>query len=132
MSHEIVVEFKGDHVYARHSGATSREISLDLWRRVMKSCEEHGCYNILGESDTTNALSTLDAFAHVEIANEVGLTLKHRIAWVSHNVKARAIAEFVEDVLKNRCLLNGHLFPDVEQARRWLLDRADTPMPRRR
>lgn len=127
MSHEIVVEFRGDHIYARHTGEDSYEISLDLWRRVMSACEEHRCYDILGESDNSNSLSVADAFWHIDIYRKVGITPRHHIAWVNHNPRDSKIFDLIETVLKNRFVVNGHMFETVAQARKWLADKADPP-----
>ena len=127
MSHDISIEYKGEYLHVRHTGADSYEISLDLWRRVMKACAKHRCTDILGESDNTNTLSTLDAFRHIEIFHDVGITVQHRIAWVNHNQSGDRIFEFIEDVLKNRFVVNGHMFKTVALAKQWLLDKTDHP-----
>jgi hypothetical protein len=129
MSHEISIEYKGEYLHVRHTGEDSYEISRELWQRVMKACEEHHCYNILGESDNTNVLSMLDAFKHILIFREVGASFKHRIAWVNHNPKANNIYEYLEHILTNRFVGTGHLFKTVEEAKRWLLSRVDAPVP---
>lgn len=122
MRDEIIVEYKGDHVHARVYGKNNYDISLEVWRRIMAACKEHNCFNILGENFTTEELSTLDAFNHLKILEEVGLTLAYRIAWVSHIKEASKGLEFVETVVvKNRGLANGGLFQTVEEAKLWLL-----------
>lgn len=125
MSHEIVVEFRGDHVYARHTGAASMAIVRDLLGRIVAACDEHRCYNILGESDPANNISVLDAFAHAALWLKMGLTMNHRVAWVNHNPKVAGTFEFIENVLRNRCLGNGHVFKNMAEARKWLLERPD-------
>lgn len=122
MSYRIVVEYRGDHVYTAHYGKNNYEISLELWRRVMEACKQHNCFNILGENFTTAELSTMDAFNHLKILEEVGLTLQYRVAWVDEKTSTGKGLEFVETVVvKNRCLANGRLFSNAEEARRWLL-----------
>ena len=127
MSHEISIAYQGGYIHARHTGADSYDISLELWRRITAACEEHGCYRILGESDNTNVLSTIDAFRHIFIYREVGISSKHRIAWVNHNPSAGKSFELIETVLKNRFVFNGELFPDVARAEAWLLERQSGP-----
>ncbi len=88
----------------------------------MAACKEHNCFKILGENFTTNELSALDAFNHLKILEEVGLTVDYRIAWVNHDQATSRGLEFVETVVvKNRGLANGRLFPTVEEAKQWLL-----------
>jgi len=119
---EIVVEYNGDYVYAAMYGKNNYERSLGLWRRIMAVCKEHNCFKILGENYTTEELSALDAFNHLKILEEVGLTTDYRIAWVNHVKETARGLEFVETVVvKNRGLANGRLFPTVEEARQWLL-----------
>lgn len=122
MRDEIIVEYEGDYVHARHYGQNNYDISLELWRRIMAACKEHNCFKILGENFTSEALSTMDAFNHLKILEEVGLTFQYRVAWVDQKTPTAKGLEFVETVVvKNRGLANGRLFSDVEEAKRWLL-----------
>ncbi len=122
MQDEIIVEYKGSHVHAKIYGKNNYDVSLEVWRRIMAACKEHNCFNILGENFTTNELSTMDAFNHLQILELVGLTPRHRVAWVNHVKETSRGLEFVETVVvKNRGLANGRLFSDVEEAKQWLL-----------
>ena len=122
MKDEIIVEYRGDHVYAAMYGKNNFDLSLELWKRIMVVCKEHNCFNILGENFTTEELSVMDAFDHLKILEMVGITLDYRIAWVSNTPETAKGLEFVETVVvKNRGLANGGLFPTIEEARRWLL-----------
>jgi hypothetical protein len=123
MRHEISVEFKGDYIFARHTGATSQAITREFLRRIAEACEEHRCYNILGESELSSDMSVLDAFAHAKAWPGAGLSVKHRVAWVNHRPDMRGTFEFIENVLKNRCMAHGHIFKTVAEAKRWLLSR---------
>jgi hypothetical protein len=123
MQDEIIVKYLQDgYVHALHYGDANYETSLELWRRIVAVCKEYNCFNILGESHNTKDLSTMDAFNHLKILDEVGLTLRYRVAWV---IRAEGIGrgiEFDETVIvKNRGLVQGGIFPSVEEARRWLL-----------
>jgi hypothetical protein len=114
MRDEIIVEYKGNYVYAALYGKNNYNISLELWRRIMAVCKQYNCFNILGENYTTQELSTIDAFDHLKILEEVGLTLQYRIAWVDQKTKTARVLEFVETVVvKNRGLANGRLFSNV-------------------
>ena len=69
----------------------------------------------------------MDAFNHLNILEEVGITFQYRIAWVDQGTPTAKGLEFVETVVvKNRGLVNGKLFADLEEARRWLLGK-DNP-----
>lgn len=122
MRDEIIIEYKDNYIHVRHYGKNNYDISLDLWRRVKAMCDQNNCFNILGENYTTDELSTMDAFNHLKILELVGLTLKHRIAWVNQVKETAKGIEFVETVvIKNRGLVNGGIFSSVEEAKLWLL-----------
>ena len=91
----------------------------------MAECEKHDYFNILGESHTEEPLSTMDAYNHIEIFKLAGVTKQHRIAWVHHVKETDKTMKFIENVLKNRGLVNGGLFPTIEEAKRWLLSEGD-------
>ena len=122
MRDEIIVEYKGSYVYAAMYGKNNYDLSLELWRRIVAACKQYNCFNILGENFTTEELSTMDAYDHLRILEEVGLTLQYRIAWVDQKTPTAKGLEFVETVVvKNRGLANGRLFSNIEDAKRWLL-----------
>lgn len=121
MDDNIIVEYKGDYVHARHSGPNSYDSSLELWKRIVAACEEHRCCNVLGESFDTNSLSTMEAYDHIRIFKIAGVTREYRIAWVNHIKETQEIMKFIENVLVNRGLAQGGLFPTVDEAKRWLL-----------
>ena len=123
MGDEILIEYKDDYIHVRQYGRDNYSISLDLWRRIVAACEEYNCHNILGESYTTEELSTLDAYGHVKIFRLAGVTLQHRIAWVHKGENAAQNGQFIETVLTNRMMVNGHFFASTEEAKRWLLKR---------
>jgi len=122
MRDEIIVEYKGNYVYAAMYGKNNYDLSLELWRRIMAVCKQYNCFNILGENFTTQELSTMDAYDHLRIIDEVGLTLQYRVAWVDQATPTARGLEFVETVVvKNRGLANGRLFSNIEEAKSWLL-----------
>jgi hypothetical protein len=122
MRDEIIVEYKDDYVYAEMHGKNNYELSLELWRRIMAVCKQHNCFKILGENFTTEELSTMDAYDHLRILEEVGITLQYRIAWVDQTTPTRKGLEFVETVVvKNRGMANARLFSNIEEAKSWLL-----------
>lgn len=122
MDDKIVVEYRGNYVYAALYGRNNYDISLELWRRIMATCKEHHCFKILGENFTTEKLSVIDAYDHLKILEIVGITLEYRIAWVSNTPETAFNLEFVETVVvKNRGLAHGAVFSTFEEAKRWLL-----------
>lgn len=121
MSGEITITFKGDHLHVVVEVDQSYERSLVMWKDIVQACEEHDCYNILGETHDTRPLETMDAVQHVNIFREAGITLNHRIAWVAYGDTNKDAIHLTEMALKNRGLINGHVFDSVEEARAWLL-----------
>ena len=94
-----------------------------LWGAIVEACDTHNCYDILGISELDAPFSTMDAFSHHEIFTEVGVTRRHRIAWVNLDAESREMLEFTETVLRNRFKLNGGLFPSIEAAKEWLANK---------
>ena len=123
MSYKITIRYGGDYLHVQHTGDDSYQISLELWHRIAKACKKHKCFNILGESNTNKLLSTMDAFNHIKIFQDAGITLKHRIAWVDNNPATKQQFRFIENVLKNRAAANGGLFENIEEAKKWLLNK---------
>ena len=121
MNEYIKIEYKGDYIHAKQHGPDSYDASLELWQRIVAACEEHRCFNVLGETFTTVALSTMAAYDHIKIFKAAGVTREHRVAWVHHVVETAAAMQFAETVLANRGLVNGGLFPTVKEAKEWLL-----------
>ncbi len=122
MNNEITIDYNGEYVHAQHYGESNYEISLNLWQQIADSCRKHDCHNILGESFIVNTLTTQDSFDHVKIFEKVGITRKYRIAWVAHIKETAEGIKFVETVLKNRHMAQGHVFANVEEARKWLME----------
>ena len=107
-------------ILVKQAGEDSYEVSLELWKEVAKACKKYQCFNILGISDTT-PLKTMGAYDHHKIFDEAKITMKHRIAWVENNSKAIEMLLFAETVLKNRGRLNGKVFANVVEAKKWLM-----------
>jgi len=122
MSYEMSVTFKGEYVEARSIGDKSYQTAVTLWQEIINTCNEHNCYKVLGIGESTSGLSTMDAMDHEKIFKDFAITRKYKIAWVELNKEALDSIKFLEMVLLNRGLLNGMLFPNVEEAKQWLLE----------
>lgn len=121
MNSKTSVTFEGEYILVQLTGENSYEVSLNLWHKAVEACEKNKCFNILGVSRTNNPLNTMDAYNHIKIFAEAGITHKHRIAWVEKNLEAAETFRFIETVIKNRGLGTGHLFHDISEAKDWLL-----------
>ena len=113
-------------IQVRVNGAPDDADIRQLWAAIAEACATHDCYDILGVSDLDQPFSTVTAFNHHEIFSDVGITLRHRIAWVTKNSASEEILAFTESVLVNRSKLNGGLFPSVDEARKWLFEKEPT------
>ena len=121
MSYEMSVTFMGDYVEARSIGDKSYQTAVSLWGEIAKVCAEHDCYKVLGVGESTTPMSTMDAMNHTNIFQDFSITRKYHVAWVELNREAVGSMKFLETVLLNRGLLNGKLFHDAAEAKRWLL-----------
>lgn len=123
MSYEMSAVFTGDYVEARSIGDKSYQTAVALWNEILKVCDEHNCYKVLGVgSSTSKGMPTMAAMQHEQLFKDFAITRKYKIAWVELNKEAVGSIKFLETVLLNRGLLNGMLFSTVEEARQWLLD----------
>lgn len=104
----------------RVSGIFDEEGIRQLWAAIVKACDSYNCYNILGVSDLDRPFAVLDGFDHHHIFDEVGVGLRHRIAWVNNDSASYDVLKFTETVLRNRGKLNGGLFASIEEAKQWL------------
>ena len=123
MSYEMSVTFMGDYVEARSTGDKNYQTAVALWQEIIKVCAEHNCYKVLGIGESTTPMSTMDAMHHEKLFKDFAITRRYQIAWVELNKEAVGSMKFLETVLLNRGLLNGMLFSNVEEAKRWLLDK---------
>jgi hypothetical protein len=122
----MVAKYSIEHVNStievRASGVPDRASVAQMWKDIIAACDEHHCFSILGIANMERPLSLADAIDHQAIFLEAGVTIDHRIAWVQENPEARKRTEIAETILLNRGLLNGRLFDDEFEARRWLSD----------
>lgn len=113
-----------NYLHVDIKGVGTYEAALELWTSVAQACEQHQCFNILGEQFLMDTVSTTDAFDHPAIFKKAGINIKHRIAWVDKNPRTRETTAFIRDVLTSRSVGYGRLFNDVESAKHWLLARS--------
>ena len=116
------IALEGTYLHVQPSGDFTYQDRLDFWRKVVKTCEEHQCFDILGESSRTKPLEAMQAYDIFKVFNRAGVTRKHRIAWVAHNPSDLEPMLFTETVLKNRTFSRVKAFSDVASAKHWLLN----------
>jgi len=118
----ITPHLQENYLHVDVRGVGNYESALTLWRSVVEACEQHQCFNVLGEQYLMDTVSTMEAFDHPKLFKLAGITASHRIAWVDNNPRTRETTEFIRDVLTNRSIGYGKLFNDVESAKHWLLE----------
>ena len=117
MNYQMSVTFMGDYVEARSTGDKSYQTAVTLWREILKVCDEHDCYKVLGIGESTTPMPTMDAINHTKLFQDFSITRKDKIAWVELNRDVVSSIKFLETVLLNRGLLNGKLFQDADAAK---------------
>ena len=120
MAAQYTIDYVNSIIEVQARGIPDRQSVSQMWKAIIEACKEHRCFSILGLSNFDQPLKLADAIDHQAIFLEAGVTIDHRIAWVQLNPKAYAMTELAETVLLNRGLVNGRLFSDELDARRWL------------
>lgn len=111
-----------DYIDVRLNGEMTLEENFDVWKAIITACNNYKINNILGVSNLA-PFDTLHAYEHTSIFEETGITFKHRIAWVELNPLNEPMVKFIETVLMNRGMVNGHLFKTEKEALNWLLNK---------
>ena len=120
MLNRIEVSFEGDHILVLTEGDKDYEYLEELWSKVSRACEEHGCFNVLGIANTDTPIEAVDAYELPRIFRQHNIDDRYRIAWVEQTPEAADTVAFVASILANR-ELPGRDFETVEEARAWLL-----------
>ena len=107
-------------IEVRVSGIPDRASNAQMWSDIVAACAKHECLYVLGISNLDKPQKIADAIDHQAIFLEAGVTVDHRIAWVQLNPDALEMTRLAETVLLNRGMVNGRLFTDEHEARRWL------------
>ena len=121
MKNHIEITFEGEYIKFLSDGEKDLAFVSRLWRQIAEACQKHSCFKVLGIANTTLPINTMDAFDHVDLFKNLGLTSKYRIAWVELNPKHIAVSSLVDTVLFNRGL-PGRLFATESEAKEWLFN----------
>lgn len=126
MTYQMDVTVEDNYLHIRVTGNANFANASSLWKRIADVCNEHQCFNVLGEQNLRNAMPTMDAWNHQKIFLDAGITAKFKIAWVDVNPKTYDATDFIRTVLYNRDIGYGKLFSDIAIAKKWLLHDANT------
>ncbi len=120
MQSELFITVEDGFVQVIAEGDKDFSFSTRLWTDVSRVCRENNCYKVLGIANSTKTLTTAEAFDHVQLFEDLKISSEYRIAWVEHNPKAYDTISLIETLLKDRGF-EVRLFPEVNQAKSWLL-----------
>jgi hypothetical protein len=123
MAAEYTINYVNSTIEVHLSGIPDRQSIAQMWKDIVVACEQHGCLTILGLARLDQPIKLADAIDHQAIFLEAGVTIDHRIAWAQLNPAAVEMTRLAETVLLNRGLVNGRVFTDEFEARRWLASR---------
>lgn len=94
--------------------------AYEMWETIIAECEANKCNRILGISNLQEPMPTMDAYDHLSLLQSVGVTDKHRIAWVAGKPALLEKLRLAETVLRNRGSIDIQVFESVSNAKRWL------------
>ncbi|MDJ0710439.1 MAG: hypothetical protein QNJ14_08620 [Woeseiaceae bacterium] len=120
MALDYRIDFRDGNIEVHSTGTPDRNSVAQMWRDIVDACNEHQCLYVLGIANFDAPLKVADAIDHQAIFLEAGVTIDHRIAWVQLNPEAMKMTQLAETVLLNRGMVNGRIFSDRHEARRWL------------
>lgn len=123
MGVEYSIEYVNSVMEVRVSGTPDRASITEMWKDIITACDANSCHTILGISNIERPMKLADAIDHQAIFLEAGVTIDHRIAWAQLNPAAVEMNRLAETVLLNRGMVNGRIFTDEFEARRWLAGR---------
>lgn len=93
-----------------------------MWEEIAATCNSQDCYRVLGVSNLDKPIATIDAYDHLEMLKSVGITTRHRIAWVAANPALLDTLRLTETVARNRSEITLRIFDNIKHAKRWLED----------
>ena len=91
-----------------------------MWEAIVAACKDNNCTRVLGISNLQEPIPEMDAYDHLSIFQSVGVTDRHRIAWVAGKPALLEKLRLSETVLRNRGSMNVRIFESVTDAQRWL------------
>lgn len=121
MSLDYEISVDESQIRVRTSGVFDYLKVYEMWERISATCKEHNCFKVLGRSNLQKPIPTMDAYDHLSIFESVGITPRHRIAWVADNSELIDKLRLAETVLRNRAALNIRVFESVNDGENWLL-----------
>ncbi|MCP5089517.1 MAG: hypothetical protein GY949_01195 [Gammaproteobacteria bacterium] len=120
MNLDYTISYEHPLINVRTEGLFDYLKAYEMWEAIVASCEDNNCTRVLGISNLQEPISSMDAYDHLSIFQSVGVTDKHRIAWVAGKPNLLEKLRLAETVLKNRGSIDIQIFESVTDAKRWL------------
>ena len=120
MTLDYTISYEHPLINVRTAGKFDFLKAYEMWEEIVAASEENNCNRILGISNLQEPMPTMDAYDHLSIFQSVGVTEKHRIAWVAGKPALLEKLRLAETVLRNRGSIDIQIFESVTDAKRWL------------
>jgi hypothetical protein len=115
------IEIRDDCIRAFVEGPEdSLEISLGYWKRLFAECERNGIRKLLVEENLSEGLTAAETFTLCTELPKLA-TAPVRVAFVDRCADHDNLNQFGEMVASNRGL-RVRVFPNIEEAERWLAE----------
>ncbi|HVF30070.1 MAG TPA: hypothetical protein VNA22_03835 [Pyrinomonadaceae bacterium] len=125
MFEDLIIEFRGDHIYIRHDDNfdISPETMNRFWTFVAEQCARFECSSLLIEGTAPKReMDTVSAFSSGVQASTVAPHLWMALCF--HNYEPDEVSEMFRQAARNRGA-NVRFFSDCAKALNWL--RANNP-----
>lgn len=120
MSLRYTITREDSVIKVRTEGVFNFVAAYEMWEEIVMACTSENCLHILGFSCLEKPLPPMDAYEHMGILQSVGITPRHRIAWVAVNPLLLDGLKRVESVIRHRSDLVLRVFENGKDATRWL------------
>lgn len=120
MSQRHTIEKIDSVIRVRTAGAFDFVNVFEMWEQIVAACQKHNCFNVIGLSNLDEPPAQIESYEYLSMLQAVGLTPKHRVAWVAENPALLDVMTLAETVIMNRSELVVRVFADLDGAERWI------------
>ncbi len=93
---------------------------FEMWEKIIAACDTHNCFRVIGLSNLDEPPAPIDSYEYMGMLQAVGLTPKHRVAWVAQNPTLFDQMLVAETVIRNRSELTVRVFETEADAEEWI------------
>ena len=120
MSHQYEIAKEDSVIRVRTTGSFDFVGIFEMWEQIVAACNAHGCFRIIGLSNLDGPPASIDSYEYLGMLQAVGLTPKHRVAWVAQNPVLFDQMLLAETTIRNRSELVVRIFEDEISAEAWI------------